>query len=114
MERSSPWPPSAPRMRASKRGSGARENAIPERGVPGQALPDGMTVRIDARTAYELDALVHWGERLPDEIAIVASPVIVVEVLSPKTSSRDVGAKLADYFRVPTIHHYLIARTDRP
>jgi Uma2 family endonuclease len=45
---------------------------------------------------------------------IVTSPVIVVEVLSPRTSSRDVGAKLADYFRVPSIRHYLIARTDRP
>jgi len=51
---------------------------------------------------------------LPNEAVIVPSPVIVVEVLSPRTSSRDVGAKLADYFRVPGICHYLIARTDRP
>jgi Uma2 family endonuclease len=73
-----------------------------------------MTVRIDARTAYEPDALVHCGERLADDTVIVPAPVIVVEVLSPRTSSRDVGAKLADYFRVPSIRHYLIARTDRP
>jgi Uma2 family endonuclease len=45
---------------------------------------------------------------------IVPSPLIVVEVLSPRTSARDVGAKLADYLRVPSIRHYLIARTDRP
>lgn len=45
---------------------------------------------------------------------IVPAPVIVVEVLSPRTSSRDVGAKLPDYFRVPGIRHYLIARTDGP
>jgi Uma2 family endonuclease len=92
----------------------ALENAIAERGVACEALPDGMTVRIDAHTAYEPDAQVHCGERLPDETVIVPSPLIVVEVLSPRTSSRDVGAKLADYFRVPSIRHYLIARTDRP
>jgi Uma2 family endonuclease len=92
----------------------ALENAIAERGAPCEALPDGMTVRIDARTAYEPDALVHCGERLSDETVIVASPVIVVEVLSPKTRARDVGAKLADYFRVPSVRHYRIARTDRP
>jgi Uma2 family endonuclease len=73
-----------------------------------------MTVRIDARTAYEPEALVRCGERLSDETVIVPSPLVVVEVLSPRTSSRDVGAKLADYFRVPSIRHYLIARTDRP
>jgi Uma2 family endonuclease len=92
----------------------ALETAIVEQGVPCEALPDGMTVRIDARTAYEPNALVHCGKRLSDETVIVPSPLIVVEVLSPKTSSRDVGAKLADYFRVPSIRHYLIARTDRP
>jgi Uma2 family endonuclease len=90
------------------------ENAIAERGVLSEALPDGMTVRIDARTAYEPDALVHCGKRLSDDTVIVPSPLIVVEVFSPRTSARDVGAKLADYFRVPSIRHYLIARTDRP
>jgi Uma2 family endonuclease len=92
----------------------ALEDAITERGLPCEALPDGMTVKIDARTAYEPDAQVHCGERLPDQTVIVPAAVIVVEVLSPRTTSRDVGAKLADYFRVPSIRHYLIVRTDRP
>ena len=73
-----------------------------------------MTVEIDEHTTYEPDALVHCGDPLPDETVIVPAPVIVVEVLSPRTASRDVGAKLADYFRVPSVRHYLIARTDRP
>jgi Uma2 family endonuclease len=51
---------------------------------------------------------------LADEIVIVPAPVIVVEVLSPSTASRDTGAKLADYFRVAGLRHYLIVRTDRP
>ena len=91
----------------------ALENAIAERGVACEALPDGMTVRIDAHTAYEPDAQVHCGERLSDETVIVPSPLIVVEVLSPRTSSRDVGAKLADYFRVAE-HPPLSDREDRP
>jgi Uma2 family endonuclease len=92
----------------------ALEDAIAEQSLPCEALPDGITVKIDTRTAYEPDALVHCGDRLPDATVIVPAPVIVVEVLSPRTASRDVGAKLADYFRVPSIFHYLIVRTDRP
>jgi Uma2 family endonuclease len=38
----------------------------------------------------------------------------VVEVLSPRTATRDTGAKLADYFRLSSLRHYLIVRTDRP
>jgi Uma2 family endonuclease len=57
---------------------------------------------------------VHCGEALPDDTVIVPAPVIVVEVLSPSTATRDTGAKLADYFRLPSLRHYLIVRTDRP
>jgi Uma2 family endonuclease len=51
---------------------------------------------------------------LPDDAVIVPAPVMVVEVLSPSTATRDTGAKLADYFRLPSLRHYLIVRTDRP
>jgi Uma2 family endonuclease len=40
--------------------------------------------------------------------------VLVVEVLSPSTATRDTGAKLADYVRLPGLRHYLIVRTDQP
>jgi Uma2 family endonuclease len=43
----------------------------------------------------------------------VANPVVVVEVLSPTTQSVDVSEKLADYFRVPSIQHYIIVRARR-
>jgi Uma2 family endonuclease len=92
----------------------ALDDDVRERGLPCEALPDGMTVQIDEHTVYEPDALIHCGDPLPDETVVVPEPLIVVEVLSPRTSARDVGAKLADYFRVPSIRHYLIARTDRP
>lgn len=78
-----------------------------------EAFPDGMTVRIDASTAYEPDAMVRCGPRLPDDAIEVPDPVIVVEVWSPWTKHIDTGAKLADYFRLPSVAHYLILAVDR-
>jgi Uma2 family endonuclease len=92
----------------------ALTDAVDAAGLPCEALPDGMTVKIDEHTAYEPDAVVHCEKALPDDAVIVQAPVIVVEVLSPSTATRDTGAKLADYFRLPSLHHYLIVRTDRP
>lgn len=92
----------------------ALRDAIKSAGLPCEALPDGMTVKVDEHTAYEPDAQVHCGEALADDVVLVPAPVIVVEVLSPSTATRDTGAKLADYFRVASLRHYLIVRTDRP
>jgi len=92
----------------------ALRDSIKVASLPCEALPDGMTVKIDEHTAYEPDAVIHGEEALPDDAVLVPEPVIVVEVLSPSTATRDTGAKLADYFRLPSLHHYLIVRTDRP
>lgn len=86
----------------------ALQSSILSRGLPCQMFPDGMTVRIDQSTAFEPDALVTCGERLDHDAIEVPAPVIVVEVLSPGTSGVDTGHKLAGYFRVPSILHYLI------
>jgi Uma2 family endonuclease len=89
-------------------------DGIDAAGLPCEALPDGMTVKLDEHTAYEPDAVVHCDEAMPDDAVIVPAPVIVVEVLSPSTAARDTGAKLADYFGLPSVCHCLIVRTDRP
>ena len=39
-------------------------------------------------------------------------PVIVVEVLSPRTLARDSTGKLVDCFPLPSIHPYLIVRVE--
>jgi Uma2 family endonuclease len=88
--------------------------AIRARGLPCFALPDGMTVRIDDTTAYEPDALVYCGAKLPPNAVVVPAPVIVVEVLSSSTRSIDLSEKLADYFRVQSIAHYLIVDPVKP
>lgn len=91
----------------------ALRGAIIEAGVQCEALPDGITVEIGDDTAYEPDALVSCGEPMDANAIIAPNPIIVVEVLSPSTRSVDSGTKLTDYFRVPSILHYLIIRTDR-
>ena len=51
-----------------------------------EVFGDGMSVEIDPTTIY-------------------------VEVVPPSTASIDAGAKLADYFRIPSVRHCLIVRT---
>jgi len=77
-------------------------------GLPCHMLPDGITVRVDARTCFEPDALVYCGERLDPDVTEAPAPVIVVEVLSPSTGGIDTTQKLVGYFRVPSVLHYLI------
>jgi Uma2 family endonuclease len=62
---------------------------------------------------YEPDALVNCGAPIADDAVAAPNPVIVVEVLSPGTASTDTGGKLAGYFRVPSVAHYLIVHPTR-
>jgi Uma2 family endonuclease len=82
--------------------------------LPCHMLPDGMTVRIDRDTAHEPDALVYCGEEVGDDAVEVPNPIIVVEVLSPSTRNLDASLKLASYFRLPSVQHYLLVNPDRP
>jgi Uma2 family endonuclease len=88
--------------------------SIRVRQLPCHVLPDGMTVRIDETTAYEPDALVYCGEKVLRTAVEVASPMILVEVLSPSTRSVDLSVKLAAYFRLPSVAHYLIVDPAQP
>jgi Uma2 family endonuclease len=84
------------------------------RRLPCHVMPDGMTVRIDDTTAHEPDALVYCGLQLSPSTMLVPNPVIVVEVLSPSSRHIDAALKLAGYFRVPSVMHYLIVDPDKP
>ena len=91
----------------------ALRDAIRGAGLPCEAFTDGVTIEIGEDTDYEPDAVVSCGERLDDEAIAVPDPVIIVEVESPSTRSTDAGGKLADYFRLSSVQHYLIVRTSR-
>jgi Uma2 family endonuclease len=86
----------------------ALRTGIRTAGLPCHMLPDGITVRVDARTCFEPDALVYCGPRLNPDVTEAPAPVIVVEVLSPSTGGIDTTQKLVGYFRVPSVRHYLI------
>ncbi|HEX8165172.1 MAG TPA: Uma2 family endonuclease [Beijerinckiaceae bacterium] len=90
----------------------ALREAIKAAGVPCRAYPDGVSVRIDARTVYEPDALVRCGEPPDRNVIEINDPIILVEVVSPSSQSVDAGAKLADYFRLPSMRHYLIVKDE--
>jgi len=82
--------------------------------LPCYVLPDGMTVRIDNKTAYEPDAIVYRGPKIARSAVEVPNPLVIVEVLSPSTRSVDLSVKLAAYFRLPSLTHYLIVDPAQP
>ena len=91
----------------------ALEAGIRRAELPCHMLPDGMTVRIDDRTAFEPDALVYCGPELAGDDILVPSPMVIVEVLSPGTASIDTGLKFESYFSLSSVMHYLIVSPDR-
>ena len=91
----------------------ALDQAIRAAGLPCEALADGITVEVGDDTDYEPDAVVNCGEPIAGDEVAASNPVIIVEVLSPSTQSVDTGTKLTDYFKLPSVRHYLIIRADR-
>ncbi len=86
----------------------ALEDASAAMRLPCEALPDGVAVQVSDATVFEPDALLRCGPPLPGEAVKVEDPLIVVEVVSPSSRSTDTGLKLAAYFRIPSLRHYLI------
>jgi Uma2 family endonuclease len=99
--------------RAKRNVTIALHAAIATGGHACEALPDGASIRVDDRTVYEPDALVRCGPLSPGDAVEVSDPVIVVEVVSPSSRGIDAGAKLASYFSLPSVRHYLIVDTEK-
>ena len=90
----------------------ALRRALDAAGIKGEVFTDGLTVPIEAHTAYEPDASVRCGEPLPACTMTVADPVIVVEVISPTSVHSDTSAKLIGYFKLASVRHYLVIDPD--
>jgi len=91
----------------------ALRTSIVAKGLACRAFPDGMAVRVNDHSVYEPDVLVRCGPPLPGDAIEIADPVIVVEVVSPSSRGVDRGAKLAGYFELPSLRHYLIVDTEK-
>jgi len=86
--------------------------AVRAKGLDLTVLGDGATVQPGPLTAYEPDVTVQIGATVDLDSVFADAPLIVVEVLSPSTSGVDKAAKFGDYFRLPTVQHYLIVDPD--
>jgi Uma2 family endonuclease len=72
-----------------------------------QVFGDGMAVQVE-NSDFEPDALLHCGPRLAGDSIKVSDPLVLVEVLSPDSGTRDRATKLRAYFKLPSVQHYLI------
>lgn len=98
--------------RAKLKAVNALAAAVASGGLGWEAMTDGVSVRIDDAAVYEPDALVRCGEPAPGDALEIADPVIVVEIISPSSRGVDTGLKLADYFKLPSVRHYLVVNHD--
>lgn len=90
------------------------QDAVRRAGLDCTVFTDGMTVRVDAWTAREPDASLQCGIKVDLDSLILEAPLLVVEVVSPSSGRDDTGAKVAEYFSVESIRHYLIVDPDKP
>jgi Uma2 family endonuclease len=70
-----------------------------------------MTVQVE-NSDFELNAVLRCGPRLPGDETKVVDPLVLVEVLSPDSGTRDRATKLRAYFKLPSVQHYLIVWPD--
>jgi Uma2 family endonuclease len=90
----------------------ALQRAIREAGLTScEVFADGMTVQVE-NSDFEPDALLRCGPRLGDDSTKVSDPLVLVEVLSPDSGTRDRATKLRAYFKLPSVQHYLIVWPD--
>lgn len=76
-----------------------------------EAFADGMTVQVED-SDFEPDALLRCGPPVPGDTTTIADPMVLIEVLSPDSGTRDRATKLKAYFKLPSVHHYLIVWPD--
>jgi Uma2 family endonuclease len=87
----------------------ALDDAVTAAGLDCEVFTDGMTVVIPGQDrAYEPDASLQCGTKQDLDSIVLPTPLIVVEVASPTSTKLDATTKLLDYFKVPSIQHYLI------
>jgi Uma2 family endonuclease len=90
----------------------ALRRALREAGLTScQVFGDGMTVQVE-NSDFEPDALLRCGPPLPGDATKVSDPLVLVEVLSPDSGTRDRATKLRAYFELPSVQHYLIVWPD--
>lgn len=101
-------PERASHNRRKRAARDALQGAVSKAGlISCETFADGMTVQVD-NSDFEPDALLRCGPLLPGDATRVSDPLVLVEVLSPDSGTRDRATKLHAYFKLPSVQHYLI------
>ncbi len=66
------------------------------------------TVVVDDSTVYEPDVTVTCESNVDMDATTVLNPCLLVDVLSPSTQGVDTGGKLAGYFSLESVRHYIL------
>jgi Uma2 family endonuclease len=82
--------------------------ALASAGRTNAVFTDGVHIKTGPATSRGPDCLVAVGHDHDMDAMSIDDPLIVVEVVSPDSEDRDTIEKLAEYFRLPTVAHYLI------
>ena len=93
-----------------------RELSQQLRGGPCEAYVNDMRVRVNRTGLYTYpDIVVACGEiQFDDNQAdTLLNPVVVIEVLSPKTEAYDRGDKFAHYRRLDSLQEYVLVAQDK-
>jgi Uma2 family endonuclease len=90
----------------------ALRRAVSQAGLPSyEVFASGMTVQVED-SDFEPDAVLRYGPRLPGDSTKVSDPLVLVEVISPDSGTRDRATKRRAYFKLPSVQHYLIGWPD--
>lgn len=90
----------------------ALRRAVRAAGLPRcEALIAGRFVEV-GDSDFVPDAILRCGPRLPDDAANVADPLVLVEVLSPDSGTRDRAIKRHACFKLSSAQHHLIVWPD--
>lgn len=105
-------PERASHNRRKRAARNALERAVSKVGLAScEAFADGMTIQVED-SDFEPDAVLRCGPRLPDNSTKVPDPLVLIEVISPDSGTRDRATKLRAYFKLPSVQHYLIVWPD--
>ncbi|MDX2158629.1 MAG: Uma2 family endonuclease [Hyphomicrobiaceae bacterium] len=86
----------------------AIRDAIRRSGLAYEVGIDGLGVRIGPKESYQPEAVVFPKGLIAETDRHAPQPIVVVEVLSPSTRSKDLKIKAEGYGRVASIEHYLV------
>ena len=64
--------------------------------------------------AFYPDLAIHCHPRPKAKTTILESPSFILEVLSPSTRRYDLTTKRKEYFRIPSLRHYLLIDSETP